>query len=279
MKNHIAGYTISENDPRDFLYEYTRTLPGVLQPPMIPEKMYLGGNLFGVRSQGEDGACVAFACACMKDWQEHMDPSSKVEDTMSPLFLYNLRGNRPFPGMTPRNALDILRTRGIVEEKDFPYDLGMKKLPNTSLLEKAKRYRISGYAAVKTIQGLKQALATNGVCIIVVPVYNLFERFWKPTRGDPMKGYHCLAVIGYNEDGFILRNSWGDSWNGNGETVFPYVDWGIQVECWTAIDEMTTMIAKSNRLEPKEQVITFRMRIGAFFNTIHMWILYILHKL
>lgn len=279
MKNHIVSYSISENDPRDFLYEYTKGLPGVPQVLDLPETLYLGEKLFGVRHQGTDGACVGFACACMKDWQEQNDPSSNIEGPMSPLFIYNLRNNRPSSGMTPRNALTILRTRGIVEEKDFPYDLGPKKIPSTKLLEKAKQYKISGYAAVKTVQGLKEALLSNGVCIIVMPVYNMKGTFWKPNIGDTMSGYHCLAVIGYDRQGFIIRNSWGDRWNGDGETVYPYEDWGSHVECWTTIDEITSTVAKSNKIETREQIITFKMRIAAFFDTVYMWILHFLRKI
>jgi C1A family cysteine protease len=48
-----------------------------------------------------------------------------------------------------------------------------------------------------------------------------------------------MAIVGWDTEGFIIRNSWGDDWNDDGHTIFPYTDWGLQWEVWTAIDDTT----------------------------------------
>ena len=43
-------------------------------------------------------------------------------------------------------------------------------------------------------------------------------------------------LVGYNEDGFIVRNSWGHNWGNQGYSIYEYNDWGSHWEIWTTID-------------------------------------------
>ena len=54
-----------------------------------------------------------------------------------------------------------------------------------------------------------------------------------------------MTIVGYNKEGFIVRNSWGSKWNGNGHVIFPYADWGLHWEVWSSID------AESPKLPPE----------------------------
>lgn len=58
-------------------------------------------------------------------------------------------------------------------------------------------------------------------------------RFWK---GEEAHGGHAIAIVGYDEDGFIIRNSWGSYYADGGYTKFPYEDYDYFVEVWTIID-------------------------------------------
>lgn len=53
-----------------------------------------------------------------------------------------------------------------------------------------------------------------------------------------LTGGHAMTVVGYNAEGFIVRNSWGAGWNDDGHCVWPYADFGKHWEIWTAIDEL-----------------------------------------
>jgi hypothetical protein len=47
--------------------------------------------------------------------------------------------------------------------------------------------------------------------------------------------HHAFAVVGYNEYGFVVQNSWGEQWGARGFAVLRYDDWRDNgVDCWVA---------------------------------------------
>jgi hypothetical protein len=140
--------------------------------------------------------------------------------------------------------MKILNQIGIVPESMFPYDTKNSKQPDDNIKLAATKYRINAYARVHTILCLKKALWHSGPCYLSVPVYNFSKRMWKKNEGDKLIGGHAMAIVGYNPDGFIIKNSWGPNWGANGYTIFPYDDWGMQNEVWTIVD------ADSNTVKP-----------------------------
>lgn len=203
----------------------------------LPEEFSWQDKSQYVRDQGGQGSCVAMSCAAVKEVHEYEDTG--FEGLISPQFIYNNRVNQDGEGMYPRDAMQILQKIGSLPDDDYPY-MKIEKPENMSpkILQDAKNYRITSYASVDTIDGLKLALFKNGPCLFTVPVYNMGGTMWKPQNADQkITGGHAMACIGYNKEGFILKNSWGKTWNGNGYTVFPYSDWGMQGEVWTTIDD------------------------------------------
>lgn len=212
------------------VYPATRDLVG------RPEELDLRTELLPVRDQGSQGSCVAQTAACIKEWQERKDID--LRSYMAPQFVYDLRSNYPNEGMYLNNAMHILKNYGSCYEQIYPYGNPIKRedIPQ-ECFEIAKNYKIKEYARVTTIDGLKTALYKNGPCMICFGVYNYGGRMWKPKQGESSRGGHCVSVVGYTSSGFILRNSWGGDWNGDGYTIFPYEDWGLHWEVWTCIDD------------------------------------------
>lgn len=91
---------------------------------------------------------------------------------------------------------------------------------------------IDDYSIIGSIQTLKTAIILNGPCIGALPVYNDSLTFWK---GSVLQGGHAIAITGWNDEGFIIRNSWGTSWGNNGYTILPYKDFNKFLELWTLI--------------------------------------------
>ena len=44
-----------------------------------------------------------------------------------------------------------------------------------------------------------------------------------------------MAFVGYNKEGFILRNSWGKNYGENGYALLPYDDFSQIWEIWTIL--------------------------------------------
>jgi len=215
----------------------------------IPASFSLVDKLPPVRDQGPYGTCAAFAASTMKEWQENVDIG--YSGLMSPQFVYNNRSNKPSEGMYARDVMDILRKKGICPETYYPYT---STAPfTTEVLNVAKKYIIQSYASIVTIDGLKRALIKSGPCYIAFPVYNYGGRFWMAAQGSTFLGGHAVSVVGYNATGFIIRNSWGFSWNDKGYTIFPYSDWGSQWEVWTTVD------AESGNPPPKKSNVITRV--------------------
>lgn len=243
--SYLFNMLPSPDDHRDHIY--TTKLQS------IPSKLDYRKELLTVRNQGGQGSCFAFASSSMKEFQEKMNYG--CDFYLSPQYVYNLRWNlydekkTNDEGMYGRDGMKILFRYGICSEQAYPYGKEVNTLPSDNLREEALNHTIKEYAKVNTIADLKEALYTNGPCIICVPVYNHTTRMWKPaTDKETRIGGHAMCVVGYDKNGFIIRNSWGSKWGEEGHTTFPYEDWGSQYEVWTCVDnELSKRIIKKKK--------------------------------
>lgn len=228
-KTYVLGALPSPIDIRDYLLE------AVVPDKEVPDFLDLRDGLLDVRDQGRQGSCSAMTASCIKDWQERKD--IELKEYTSPQFVYNNRKNQTSSGMFPRDTMKILQNMGICLEKEYPYGkLEPKEKISKKVYKSAINFAIQSYARVDTVKGLKKALLDFGPCYMSVPVYNYGDRMWLKREGDTLRGLHALTVVGYTYNGFILRNSWGEDWNGDGHTVFPYIDWGKHCEVWSTVD-------------------------------------------
>lgn len=237
MNNESASnYTLnvipSQDDYRD--HDVSTQLSLISIP--VPKTLDYRPDLLAVRNQYNQGACYAFACATMKEWHEKMDYG--LNEYLSPQFFYNHRKNSTQSGMNSRDVMKLLQTIGFCFESNYRY--GKKEALDKITLDlynEAKNHLIHSYAKINTIQDLKKSLVLNGPCLLAVPVYNLGIRMWKKTSSDNQRqGGHAMCIVGYDKNGFIIRNSWGKNWGDKGYCIFPYEDWGLHWEVWTTTD-------------------------------------------
>ena len=237
---HITGALKSDDDSSDWIYEHLVRAPNGEFFNELPAEFSLIDFAQRPRTQGNRGTCGAIVAATVQEI--HINKLSLVVkqadistglDYMSPEFIYFHRVNKPNEGMFGRNVFQILQKVGNVPEGMFPY--GNADIPDEKLYVNASKYKILNFARVQTIDGLKQALIELGACYMGLPLYNFTEKFWDPLYGRKIIGGHAICIIGYNKDGFIFRNSWGECWGDNGNGLFPYSDFGLHWEIWTPI--------------------------------------------
>jgi hypothetical protein len=221
-------------DPRDYTADaiYYKSV-------RLPKTLDYRKDLPPIRNQGSQGSCSAMTAAVLKEWHELKELG--YNDYMSPQFIYNLRPNKPEEGMIPRDTMKILKNVGILPEKTYPY--GSKKLINESLIKKASNFKIFGFSRIRSLYAAKTSLISDGPLYAGFPVYSETRaKFWKQkNRRDKFLGGHAVAIVGWTENSFIVRNSWGENWGDNGYTYYPFDEWGFHWEIWSTIDADSCM--------------------------------------
>lgn len=267
--NTILNGIVSPDDNRDIIIDNMIFQDDYYKLPKILDYRK---DLLPVRDQKNQGSCFAMAAACMKEWQEKQD--YELNEYLSPQFLYNQRDNlyddikNNDEGMYARNVMKLLNKIGICYEKNYRYGIiENKKYIDINLYKQAKEHIIKGYAQVLSKDALKYSLKINGPCLVVFPVYNFFDQFWKKNEGDTFLGGHAMVIVGYTENYFIIRNSWGNGWCDNGYCYYFYEDWGCHWEIWTTLDNLGSKLLKpiiesksefeldeKSQSEPKQEV-------------------------
>lgn len=73
--------------------------------------------------------------------------------------------------------------------------------------------------------------------LVGFPVYNYTGQMWKKKENETFNGGHAMTIVGYNNECFIIRNSWGKFWNNSGYTIYYYNDSDVHCEIWSCVDK------------------------------------------
>lgn len=181
----------------------------------IPEAYSFVNSLPPITDQGSTNMCVTHATACCLNWICDMKKKTSGKDNKIDLNqIYNARNDKKHDnGMSIKEALSLAR--------------------NTGVKSNIGNIKINDFARIGSMQILKQAILCNGPVLIALPVYDSSRNdFW---NGAELEGGHCVALVGYDKSGFILRNSWGKGYGKNGYWTLPYTDFKKVMEVWTII--------------------------------------------
>ena len=82
----------------------------------------------------------------------------------------------------------------------------------------------------RDLNALHAALNEVGIIYVSIAVHAGWEKVGRDglvpyTPGAPMVGGHAVALVGYDQEGFIFQNSWGNSWGEGGFGKVAYDDW------------------------------------------------------
>lgn len=249
-------------DQRDYLVR--DILP---ESAVIPESVDYTSVYGEVRNQLQLGACVGFASAAMKEGQEHIDTGDHL--VFSPLYIYWQRMGKQ-PGMYPREAMDILSSKGICLDKNLEYLRNMTEIGTvpSRLNAEAANYKISGYYRITTVNELRETLANYGPCFVSIGVTDSFNRLgssgiWEYKEGEVVKGGHAVVAISYDDKTKLIkfRNSWGFDWGAKGYFYIRYDD--LLKRAWDmykAIDVKSTKYVAPSIFTRLKEVITWIVR-------------------
>ena len=183
-------------------------------PKAISYKKYLPP----VINQGQRPICVPCSISSYINWMINLEDGVNNRDNkVNYEMIYEHRTDKHDNGMTFKDAFKFLRY-------------------NCVELEHGCENVIERYAKVNSEIQLKQALVMNGPCVGGLPVYDPYRNsFWIKQNGDSLEGGHAIAIVGYNEKGFIIRNSWGINYGNEGYSIIPYDEFDSFTELWTII--------------------------------------------
>jgi hypothetical protein len=186
-------------------------MPDVLQLP--PEYSYVD-VLPRVIDQGDDPICVPCSISSYLNWRENLSDGVSRDNGINLFEIYNMK-TTDGDGMTFKEAFRYLRHHGVFSDK------GLLKIGEYAMLRNNIEFRYSIFA--------------NGPCFAALPVYNSNSDFWNRYAGQRLRGYHAISVVGYDETGLIIRNSWGRDFGDNGYTHINYEDTGKMLEAWSIV--------------------------------------------
>lgn len=207
-----------------------------------------------VLNQEQTNACTGFALANMVHYL--LRQRDARAPTISPFMLYSMaRRYDEFPGSTKdagsslRGAMKGWYRHGacrsnLWERLDMPPTAARPQ--NDWWLDAARR-PLGAYYRVDTrsVADMHVALTEVGVLYASAVCHDGWLRgegaktprggYWTiPTqKGGPDDGGHAFIIVGYNREGFIVQNSWGEGWGSRGLAVLTYEDWlENAMDCW-----------------------------------------------
>jgi len=144
--------------------------------------------------------------------------------------------------MFSHTVFTVLRDQGIPLEEYFPINgyktSGKYDKPSTIPAEvkrKAKMHRVESvttfypswiYSEAQVKSRLKELINKMGAGTIAVSAWEKPNwtdcNLYKKEGNDKYAGGHMMAVVGYNKDGLIIRNSWGTGFCDKGDL---YMSW------------------------------------------------------
>jgi hypothetical protein len=206
-----------------------------------------------ILNQGNEGACTGFGLACVTNylyWLRHLEaPNASRPEPVSPRMFYELAKlydewpGQDYEGSSCRGALKGWHKHGVCSSTLWPYTLdkvgaGVFQRPLPGWDEDATCRPLGVYYRVdkKSVVDMQAAIYEIGAIYVSGDVHDGWglAASAMPASHDKLPriagmtqktGGHAFALVGFNERGFVVQNSWGNGWGASGFAVLPYEDW------------------------------------------------------
>lgn len=244
LGNRVLNVLPDATDLRDRIYEPALVdLALSMDPP--------DATISPIRDQGREGACTGFSLASaitLMNKLRHLRLPTPVDVPMvSARMLYEMaKINDEWPGedyegSSIRAALKGFYNNGVCRDDLAPYKSGEKSWRlNRAQAKDARNVGLGAYYRLRP-EIIDYHAALNEVGVIYVSCQ--IHRGWQSPKNGEIKlshlteGGHAFIIVGYDQDGFLIQNSWGGGWGGfNGQPGIArwlYEDWSLSImDAW-----------------------------------------------
>ncbi|WP_416193744.1 C1 family peptidase [Nitrobacter sp. TKz-YC01] len=198
---------------------------------------------FSIRDQGLDSSCTGFSLAHVIDFLRFHETSGDSPQRVSARMLYEMAKKNDewsgsnYEGSSIRGAIKGLFRNGVCSEETAPDDPAVQNWALTyEMAKEARETRLGAYFRLQPdLSDYHAALNETGIIYVSAQIHsnwtNPINAYIEP--GGKSAGGHAFAIVGYDEAGFWILNSWGPSWGNNGLAHWSYDDWATNVmDAW-----------------------------------------------
>ncbi|MGE0590988.1 MAG: C1 family peptidase [Vicinamibacterales bacterium] len=220
-------------DFRDRMFE-----PSLVEVPLRrPLEAYQAVGV-PVLDQGREGACTGFGLATVVHYllrTRRVDPDP---DLVSPRMLYEMARRydewpgEDYEGSSARGAMKGWHKHGVCAEPSWVYAGRQDARRHGERFRDALRRPLGAYLRVnhKDLVAVHAAIAEVGILYATAAVHD----GWTAVGPDGVVAFddavtpiggHAFAIVGYDEHGLWVQNSWGPAWGREGFCRVSYDDW------------------------------------------------------
>ncbi len=229
LGNHLLTARADAPDFRDYVYQPALVK---LEPALpVPENLY-------IRDQKTSNACTGFALAAVID--RLIAESNRQMDgqpiNVSARMLYDMARKydewegEDDEGSSCRGAIKGWYNMGVCREALYPFGGDTTTGYDVNAAKDARNNTIGAYYRLgNRISDYHAALSEVGVIYCSADVHKGWNSPDRKTgvikQQKAVDGGHAFAIVGYNDIGFWIQNSWGAGWGLNGTALWTYEDW------------------------------------------------------
>ena len=180
-----------------------------------------------VRDQNPASSCVDFSTTALVEAMVRIERCMWI--TRSEGDLHDGAGRKVADGWWPTSALEWVQANGLADPGVYPWNLD--DAPYAPTPDRGGRTtRIASWSAVVSADDQKDWLDLVGPLAACFEVFEDFYAYgsgiYRPTPNMASAGWHCVLVIGYDDDAscWLCKNSWSSSF---GEDGFFRIAYGV----------------------------------------------------
>jgi hypothetical protein len=200
-----------------------------------------------ILDQGQEGACTGFGLAAVAHFllQRRKVYSDKVRVSARMFYemarRYDEWDGEDYSGSSARGAMKGWHKHGVCADRLWPYkSTSMLGTLSPERAGEALQRPLGSYFRVnhRDLVAMHSAISEVGILYATASVHEGWSKVGANgviEPSDKMLGGHAFALVGYDERGFWLQNSWGTTWGKGGFAHVSYDDWLVNgSDVWVA---------------------------------------------